>query len=108
MLEGLYIVADSGLPEAIQQGLHLPPAHHTRAGDHQHILDSLLPEKISQFPDFSRPLQIFGHSIAHAVIADFQNRLKAAAAKDLQRMGYRHRKSLLAKNSPSPAGKGTD
>ena len=83
MVEGLHGVTDSRRGKAVQQGLYLSPAQHTGAGDYQYIVDILLLEEAAQFFDFSRPLQICGHPIAHKVVADFQNSLKGSAPDDL-------------------------
>ena len=41
MVKSLHGIANSGSFKAIQQGLHLSPAHHAGAGNHQDIIDVL-------------------------------------------------------------------
>lgn len=59
--------------------LHLSPAHHAGAGNHQNIIDVLFLQERTQFPDFARAFQIGGHTVTHEIIAHFQNRLKGSA-----------------------------
>ena len=79
MVKSLQGIADSGGFKAIQQRLHLSPAHHAGAGNHQNIIDVLFLQERTQFPDFARAFQIGGHTVTHEIIAHFQNRLKGSA-----------------------------
>ena len=88
MVEGLHGVADSGSIEAVQHGLHLPPAHHAGTGDHQNIVDILLLQKAAQLLDLAGALQVLGHPVAHKVVAHFQNALKGTAPNDFQFVGH--------------------
>ena len=104
MVKGLDKIPDARLRKAIQHGLHLPPADHAAAGDHQHIVDTLFPEKGTQLPDPARTFQILGHPVAHAVVAHLQHCLKDPAAHHFQFVRYRHRGSLLADPSLRSGG----
>ena len=87
---GLQGVADTALLESVQHGLYLSTAHHTGTGDHQNVIDSLFLQEGTQFLDFTGSFQIFGHSIAHEIVADFQNTLKGTAPENFQFIRHFH------------------
>ena len=76
---GLEGITDAVGGESVQHGLHLSPANHAGTGDHQHIVDAFFFQECAQLPDLAGAFQIFGHPVAHEIVADFQNGLKNTA-----------------------------
>ena len=97
MVETLDRIPDSGGVHAVQHGLDHTPAHHAGASDHQHIIDSLFLQELTQNLDFAGSLHVLGHAVAHEIVADLQHRLEAAAPDHFHLMRNRvcHKHFLL-------------